>query len=239
MICEVWPLGRLTYAKALALQTALVEARGRDASVPDRLLLLEHPHTYTLGTSGKEEHLLMPPDERERLGVTVLRVDRGGDITYHGPGQLIGYPIMELKADRGELRVNFIGYVRKLEQVILRTLADYGVEGKQIPGLTGVWVDNPSPPSESDKPYFSDLKIAAIGVKINVRAITKHGFALNLNTDLSYFDGIIPCGIPDKGVTSLAALLGHPIDESEAMQRLVAHFGEVFEREMVTRIHAG
>jgi lipoyl(octanoyl) transferase len=237
MICEVWPLGRITYTKALALQAAMVEARGRDESVPDRLLLLEHPHTYTLGTSGKEQNLLMPPDEREQRGVTVLRVDRGGDITYHGPGQLIGYPIMELKAERGELRVNFIGYVRKLEQVIIRTLADYGVQGRLIPGLTGVWVDNPSPPPASpdgnDKPYFSDLKIAAIGVKINVRAITKHGFALNLNTDLSYFDGIIPCGIPDKGVTSLAALLGHPVDEAETARCLVRYFGEVFEREMV------
>lgn len=247
MICEVWSLGRIAYAEALALQERLVDERAHDA--PDRLLLLEHPPTYTLGTSAKDEHLLMPSDERERRGVSVYRVDRGGDITYHGPGQLVGYPIMGLKTpppvpeckegeksvdepatSHGEgartqsaLRVNFVGYVRKLEQVVIRTLADYGVTGKPIPGLTGVWVDTPA----------GEVKIAAIGVKINVRAVTKHGFALNLNTDLSYFEGIVPCGIHDKGVTSLAALLGHPVHEAEAKRRLVEHFGNVFEREMV------
>jgi lipoyl(octanoyl) transferase len=121
------------------------------------------------------------------------------------------------------VRVNFVGYVRKLEQVIIRTLAEYGVSARPISGLTGVWVDTDA----------GEAKIAAIGVKINVKAVTKHGFALNLNTDLSYFDGIVPCGIHDKGVTSLAALLGHPVDEDEAARRLVAHFGAVFEREMI------
>jgi lipoyl(octanoyl) transferase len=238
MICEVWRLGHVPYADALALQDQLVEARGHEPSTPDRLLLLQHPHTYTLGTSAKDEHLLMPPDERERCGVSVYRVDRGGDITYHGPGQLIGYPIVGLNpyppspplphnegGVRTSIKLNFVGYVRKLEQAIICTLADYGLPARPNPGLTGVWVDT----------AVGEAKIAAIGVKINVRAVTKHGFALNLNTDLRYFDGIVPCGIHDKGVTSLTALLGHPVDEDEAARRLVAHFGAVFEREMVYR----
>ncbi len=220
-ICEVWRLGRVPYADAWALQDRLADERGRGGI--DRLLLLEHPHTYTLGSSAHEQHLLMPPEERERLGIDVFHVDRGGDITYHGPGQLVGYPIIQLERDT--LRADFVGYVRRLEQVIIATLADYGVAAKPIKGLTGVWVDTPE----------GDAKIAAIGVRINVRAVTKHGFALNLNTDLSYFEGIIPCGIRDKGVTSLAALLGAPVDEIEAARRLIAHFGDIFDFEMRER----
>ncbi len=218
-VCEVWRLGRVPYAEAWALQNRLAEERGHGGV--DRLLLLQHPHTYTLGSSGHDDYILLPPDELERRGIEVLRVDRGGDVTYHGPGQLVGYPIIQLKRDN--LRPDFVGYVRKLEQAIIALLADYGVAAKPIKGLTGVWVDTP----------LGDAKIAAIGVKINVRAITKHGFALNLNTDLSYFDGIIPCGIRDKGVTSLAALLGAPVDEAEAAQRFVQHFGDVFDYEMI------
>jgi lipoyl(octanoyl) transferase len=225
VICEVMRLGRIPYADAWALQNEFVEARGR-GEAPDRLLLLEHPHTYTLGSSGKDEHLLMPTEERERLGVDVLRVDRGGDITYHGPGQLVGYPIIQLERGDGRLRSDVIGYVRRLESVIIRTIADYGIVGKPISGLTGVWVETPR----------GDEKMAAIGVKINVKAVTKHGFALNINTDLSLFDGIIPCGIHDKGVTSLAALLGRRIDEAEVVERLVRHFGDVFGYEMVEKI---
>ncbi len=216
MRCEVWQLGRVPYAEAWELQNRLASEGGLD-----RLLLLEHPHIYTLGSSASDEHLLMPAAERERLGVEVFRVDRGGDITYHGPGQLVGYPIIQLARDH--LRADVVGYVRKLEQVILDTLADYGVIGKRIRGLTGVWVDTPG----------GDAKIAAIGVRVNVRAVTKHGFALNLNTDLRYFEGIVPCGITDKGVTSLAVLLGAPVDEAEAARRLIRHFGAVFERDMI------
>lgn len=220
MICEVRLPGLLPYADALALQNQLVEARG--AGGVDALILLEHPHTYTLGTSAHEEHLLMPPEERVRRGVDVYRVDRGGDITYHGPGQLVGYPILKLPRGEDGLRADFVGYVRDLERVILRTIGDYGVQGKTIPGLTGVWVDMPA----------GEVKIAAIGVRVNVRGVTKHGFALNLNTDLSYFDGIVPCGIYDKGVTSLAALLGEPVDKAEVTTRLITHFGTVFDRHM-------
>jgi lipoyl(octanoyl) transferase len=224
--CEVWRLGRVPYGEAWELQNRLADERGRGGS--DRLLLLEHPHTYTLGSSASEDHLLMPPEERERLGIDVFRVDRGGDITYHGPGQLVGYPILQLARDH--LRTDVVGYVRKLEQVIIATLADYGVRAKPIKGLTGVWIDTPGAHSA-----HGEAKIAAIGVRINVRAVTKHGFALNLNPDLRYFDGIIPCGIRDKGVTSLAALLGAPVDEAEISTRLIAHFGAVFDCDMIVK----
>lgn len=221
--CEVRCLGRIPYQEAWEMQNRLVEVRGRD-QVPDQLLLLEHLHTYTLGSSGSDEHVLMPAAERERLGIDLLRVDRGGDVTYHGPGQLVGYPIVRLpRSQEGGLRANFVGYLRDLETIIIDTLADYDLNGKTIPGLTGVWVDSP----------MGAVKVCAIGVKINVRAVTKHGFALNLNTDLRYFDGIVPCGIPDKGVTSMAALLGEAVDEGEVAERLIDHFGAVFGFEMV------
>ena len=217
-ICEVSTLGRVPYGEALELQNRLADERGKGGL--DRLLLLEHPHTYTLGSSAHDEHLLLPPAALERLGIEVVRADRGGDITYHGPGQLVGYPILQLQRDA--LRTDVVGYVRKLEQVLIATLADYGVSAKLIKGLTGVWVDTAQ----------GEAKIAAIGVRVNVRAVTKHGFALNLNTDLRYFGGIIPCGIRDKGVTSLAALLGAPVDEGEVTRRLIGHFGAVFDYEM-------
>jgi lipoyl(octanoyl) transferase len=221
-VCEVIQPGCIPYSEAWEWQNQLAEARGR-GEVPDRLLLLEHPHTYTLGTSGHDENLLLAPDELARRGIELFRVDRGGDITYHGPGQLVGYPIIQLPRASDTLRTDVLGYVRSLETVIIRTLADYGVVGKPIPGLTGVWVDTPQ----------GEAKVCAIGVRINVRAVTKHGFALNLNTDLSYFDGIIPCGIADKGVTSLVALLGTPVDEAEAARHIIQHFGDVFGYAMV------
>jgi lipoyl(octanoyl) transferase len=143
-VCEVWQLGRVPYQQAWDLQNRLVEERAR-ANAPDRLLLLEHPHVYTLGSSGRDEHLLMPPEERERLGVDVLRVDRGGDITYHGPGQLVGYPIVQLpRSQHDGLRADFVGYVRSLETVVIRALADFGIAAQAIPGLTIIWVAAPS-----------------------------------------------------------------------------------------------
>jgi lipoyl(octanoyl) transferase len=221
-ICEVLQPGCVPYQQAWDWQNTLADQRGR-GETPDRLLLLSHPHTYTLGTSGHDENLLLSPDELARRGIDLFRVDRGGDITYHGPGQLVGYPIIQLPRDSKTLRTDVISYMRNLEQVIIRTLADYGVVGYPIPGLTGVWVDTPA----------GEAKICAMGVRVNVRAVTKHGFALNLNTDLRYFDGIIPCGIADKGVTSLATLLNTPIDEAEAAHRLIHHFSDVFGYEMV------
>lgn len=224
MICEVWQLGRVAYADAWTLQNQLSEARSGGDEV-DRLLLLEHPHTYTLGSSGHDEYVLMPPEERERLGITLFRTDRGGDVTYHGPGQIVGYPILQLPRDH-ELRTNVFGYVRGLEQVLIGALAIYGIAAKPIPGLTGVWVDTPR----------GEEKIAAIGVRVNVRAVTKHGFALNVNTDLSYFGGIIPCGIRDKGVTNMAALLGTPVDEADVRQIIIDQFGAVFGYQMVESV---
>ncbi len=220
-ICEVLQPGSMPYQQAWDWQNQLADTRGR-GEVPDRLILLQHPHTYTLGTSAHEENLLLSPLELAERGITVFRVDRGGDITYHGPGQLVGYPIVQLPRASDTLRMDVTGYVRNIEQVIIRTLADYGVMCRPIAGLTGVWVDTPA----------GEAKVCAIGVRVNVRAVTKHGFALNLNTDLSYFEGIIPCGIRDKGVTSLAQLLGSPVDEAAVAQRLIKHFGDVFGYEM-------
>ncbi len=220
--CEVWQLGLMPYAEAWALQDRLVQERSEERA-PDRLLLVEHPHTYTLGSAGHEQYVLLNEAERQARGITLFHIDRGGDVTYHGPGQLVGYPIVKLERSSERLRLDVLGYLRKLETVIIRTLADYGIEGYPIPGLTGVWVDTPR----------GEEKICAIGVKINVKAVTKHGFALNVNTDLSYFEGIIPCGIRDKGVTSMAALLGHPLDMGEVAGRVINHFGEVFDCVMV------
>ncbi len=221
--CEVWQLGLMPYQAAWDLQDQLVRERSQ-AETPDRLLLVQHPHVYTLGSSGHDENLLLSDEERERRGIDIFRIDRGGDVTYHGPGQIVGYPIIQLP--RGEnLRLDVRGYVRNLENVIIQTLADYGIVGKLIDNCTGVWVDTPD----------GEAKICAIGVKINVKAITKHGFALNVNTDMTYFEGIIPCGITDKGVTSMAALLGSPIDEVEVVQRIIDHFGAVFGYEMVKK----
>ncbi len=221
-ICEVLQPGCMPYQQALDWQNTLADSRGR-GETPDRLVLLQHPHTYTLGTSAHEDNLLLSLDELAQRDIAVFRVDRGGDITYHGPGQVVGYPIIQLPRASDTLRMDVIGYVRNIEQVIIRTLADYGVVGKPISGLTGVWVDMP----------LGKAKVCAIGVRVNVRAVTKHGFALNLNTDLSYFEGIIPCGIRDKGVTSLAQLLGSPVDETDVTQRIIRHFGSVFGYEML------
>jgi lipoate-protein ligase B len=221
-VCEVIQPGCIPYRQAWDWQNELADRRGR-GEIPDRLILLQHPHTYTLGTSGHEDNLLLSPQELTARGIELFRVDRGGDITYHGPGQLVGYPIIQLPRASDTLRTDVIGYVRGLETVIIRTLADYDIVCKPIPKLTGVWVDTPQ----------GEAKVCAIGVRINVRAVTKHGFALNLNTDLSYFDGIIPCGITDKSVTSLATLLGAPVDEAEAAQRLTRHFGDVFGYKMI------
>ncbi len=217
-VCEVVRLGRMNYADAWTLQNALVEARAR-GSIADRLLLVEHPHTYTFGSAAGADHLLLDDEALRARGIAVFRADRGGDITYHGPGQLVGYPILKLTDERGELRADAISYLRGLERTIIAALATYGVMAGTIAGLTGVWI--------------GDAKIAAIGVRVTARAVTKHGFAINLNSDLSYFDGIVPCGIHDKGVTSLAALLGTPIDIEAFSRRLIDAFGAVFERTMV------
>ena len=209
---EVRRLGRIPYADALTLQRLLVEDR-RTGRIDDLLLLLEHPHVLTLGVRGDggRSHILAASEALESRGVEVHESGRGGDITYHGPGQIVGYPIMDLQPDRCDVH----RYVRDIEEVLIRTASDYGVEAGRVEGLTGVWVGRE--------------KLAAIGVRIS-RWVTSHGFAFNVTTDLEYFNLIVPCGIGDRRVTSLARLLGHPVDRVEVEDRIVAHFGEVFAR---------
>jgi lipoic acid synthetase len=197
-------LGRVPYREALALQRAL-HARSGD----DHLLLLEHPHVYTLGRQAKAEHLLVPPAE---VGADLEHADRGGDVTYHGPGQLVGYPIVTLPEWRDGLR-DVVAYVRQLEDVLIAALADLGVEAGREPGLTGVWTGNE--------------KIAAIGVKVT-RGRTMHGFALNVDPDLAMFSHIVPCGIRDRGVTSLRARLGTGVAMRPVVDAVVARFAEAF-----------
>ena len=210
---DVRRLGRIAYGDALALQRSLVEDR-RAGRIPDTLLLVEHPHVLTLGVRGDggRSHILASPDTLAARGVEVYETGRGGDITYHGTGQIVGYPILDLKPDRCDVH----RYVRDLEEVLIRAAADYGIQAQRVEGLTGVWVGRE--------------KLAAIGVRI-ARWVTSHGFALNLTTDLEYFNLIVPCGIADRGVTSLEKLVGRRLDRPDVEDRLVAHFRAVFDTE--------
>ncbi len=179
--------GTLPYAHALELQKDLVTQR-RAGTIPDQLLLLEHPHVITLGTSSHSDNILLDDAERALLGIDLHETGRGGDVTYHGPGQLVGYPILDLKPDRCDLH----RYIRDLEEVLIRAIAVFDVVGMRRAGMTGVWV--------------GDEKIAAIGVRVSSGWITSHGFALNVDTNLDFFDSIVPCGIREHGVTSLRKL---------------------------------
>lgn len=181
-------LGTVPYAQGLELQADRVAAR-RGGTIPDQLLLLEHPHVITLGTSSRPDHVLLSDEERRLLDIDQFETGRGGDVTYHGPGQLVGYPILDLKPDRCDLH----RYVRDLEEVLIRALADLGITAGRVAGLTGVWVDG--------------SKIAAIGVRVSSGWITSHGFALNVSTNLSFFDAIVPCGVHDRGITSIDRVL--------------------------------
>ena len=207
-------LGRTSYEAGLALQAAAVEER-RAGTIGDTLLLVEHPPVITLGvrTRGQHEHIVAPADELGRLGVAVHETGRGGDVTYHGPGQLVGYPILDLRPDRQDVH----RYVRDLEAVIIRAIAAFGVAGVRLEGLSGVWV---GPPGREEK-------VAAIGVRIS-RWITSHGFALNVTTDLRHFDWIVPCGISNRGVTSLARLLGRDLAMAEVEPVVEAAMRGVF-----------
>ena len=189
------------------MQQRLAEAR-RAGHIPDTLLLLEHPHTYTIGRSGTRDHVYLSEAELGARGITCLEVDRGGDVTYHGPGQLVGYPIFDLGTAPDVGR-----YVRNLEGCLIEAMADFGIQAGRLSGYTGVWI--------------GDEKIAAIGVKIS-RGVTTHGFALNVSTDLSLFGHILPCGIPDKGVTSMAVKLGRAPGMSQVEAAVVAHFHDRF-----------
>jgi lipoyl(octanoyl) transferase len=204
--CVLRELGRIRYGDALAIQKSL-ESDRKQGLVSDHLLLLEHPHVITMGRNGHQENLLASPAVMERAGIEYFPTDRGGDVTYHGPGQLVGYPILDLR----EWQRDVGAYVRALEQSIIDTLADYGIEAGRIPKLTGVWV--------------GDRKIAAIGVHLS-RWVTSHGFALNVSTDLSYFQYIVPCGLT-KPVTSMAAL-GVRASWEEVGRRFATHFARNF-----------
>lgn len=208
---EVRLLGEISYREALALQEELVAAR-RSNAIPDQLLLLEHPHVITLGTSSREEHLLLSARERESRGIELFEAGRGGDVTYHGPGQLVGYPILDLKPDRKDLH----RYLRDLEEVLIQVLRGFGIHGSREEGMTGVWVPQG--------------KLAAIGVRVSSGWITSHGFALNVNPDLEYFSSIIPCGIRDRPVTSLAHLLGQAPSMETVQEKVVERFQTIFQR---------
>jgi len=202
-------MGLTPYAVALSLQETLVRERRANA-IPDTLLLLQHPHVITLGSGGNRENLLLTDTALVERGIDLFPSGRGGDITYHGPGQLVGYPILDLKPDRCDLHA----YLRDLEGVLIATLADYGLETGRVAGLTGVWHGN--------------AKLAAIGVRVSSGWITSHGFALNVNTDLRYFETIVPCGISDYAVGSMASVLGREIDLEEVADRVVTRFVEHF-----------
>ena len=212
-LCEARWLGTVRYEDGLLIQEGAIEGL-RSAEAAEQLLLLEHPHVFTLGRGADSANILADQQELQSNSVEVHETGRGGDVTYHGPGQLVGYPIINLKPDRCDVH----RYVRDIEEVLIRTIAEFGITGTRIAGLTGVWVGNE--------------KIGAIGVRI-ARWITSHGFALNVNTDLSYFEMISPCGITGKGVTSLSRLVGREIELQEVAHLAAAKFAEVFDRRVL------
>lgn len=216
-ICWQVNAGLLPYALACALQHQLVEAR-KAGAVPDVLLFCEHPHTITLGRNGKKEHLRANDRLLSQLNVTFHETNRGGDITYHGPGQIVGYPILDLTEHRRDVR----WYVQQLEETMIGASADFNVTAARVADRHGIWVGKP--PAEE--------KLAALGVHLS-RWVTSHGFAYNVATDLRYFDLIVPCGIAGKRGTSLERVLDRAVRTDEVRPRLASHFGELFERNML------
>jgi lipoyl(octanoyl) transferase len=251
MLCQLHDLGLIDYDSAWHLQDQLA-AEVAAGTRPPTLLLLEHPHTYTFGRSGKSENLLWSEAELAERGVTVRWVDRGGDITYHGPGQLVGYPLIPLAPAqprsgspatselRGERkgRVEYLLYLRNLEKVLINALARLGLAAGQMKGLTGVWVQadiaSRCPrcrPEDREKP----AKIAAIGVKVDAQGVTRHGFALNVAPDMDYFAGIVPCGLADHPVVSLEDLLETVPPMERVKQEVGRAFGETFGFKMISQ----
>jgi lipoyl(octanoyl) transferase len=224
-------LGLVEYGAAWELQRRVAAAR-KAGAISDVLLLCQHPHVITLGRSGKISNLRAPESILRQMGVSFFETNRGGDITYHGPGQLVGYPILNL----GEIRRDVAWYVRSLEEVMIRAAAEFGVVARRVAGRTGVWVDSRQGSSvgkqeakevEEVQELQEEEKLGAIGVHLS-RWVTTHGFAYNVCTDLRYFDLIVPCGIVGKRATSLGKLLGRRVEIEEAAPRMVAHFGEIF-----------
>jgi lipoyl(octanoyl) transferase len=225
IMVSIVQLGRVDYATALKLQQTLVELR-KGGQITDTLLLLEHPPVITLGRNAKRANLLVSEDELARSGVEIFECDRGGDVTYHGPGQLVGYPIFNLREFTP--RIGAVDFVRKLEEVLIRTCADFGIATHRVSGRTGVWT------------LRNEAKVAAIGVHIS-RGVTSHGFALNVSTNLDHFTLIVPCGIGDKPVTSMDRALAEaypgiavtPLTLDEVSQSVARNFGRVFERQIL------
>jgi len=211
-VCRLVDLGQRAYPEAMKIQSRVVSRRKLD-HIPDCLLLVEHPHTITIGRAGKTSNLLVSEDILRQRGVALYATDRGGDITYHGPGQLVAFPILDLKRQQRDIGC----YLRRLEQCVMDTLTDFGIQGQRVAGATGVWIGT--------------RKIAAIGVRIS-QWVTSHGLALNVNTDLDYFRLIIPCGLSSRGVTSLVQVLGRQVNMQQVKERLGVHFGQVFSRRM-------
>lgn len=212
---SVVDLGVIGYAECWEMQNRLA-AQVASGEAPDTLLLLEHPHTYTCGRKGGHDHILASQDELEREGIALLDVDRGGDVTYHGPGQLVSYPIINLLREAST--VDYHAYLRSLEQALIGASADFAINAYRLPAYSGVWVGEAG----------CEEKIAAIGVRVDGRGITTHGVALNITTDLSYFGKIVPCGISNKGVSSMAKLLPHVPTMAEVKASFASHFGTVF-----------
>jgi len=259
---SVVQLGVVGYAEGLRLQRRLVDLR-KAGEIGDVLLLLEHTPVITLGRNAKAANVLASTEVLAARGVEVFECDRGGDVTFHGPGQLVGYPIFDLRGyDSSQLSavssqlkpsdsatelsqtrrktLGVVDYVRRLEEVLIRTCADFGIETRRIGALTGVWTERdrvgsglrPDQGGSETRPHTTEAKIAAIGVHIS-RSVTSHGFALNVNTDLSYFNLIVPCGITAKPVTSMQKELGRELDLNEVAQSVSRNFGSVFAREML------
>ena len=205
---SVLRLPEIEYGEGLDLQRRLLEER-RAGERPDTLVLLSHPPVVTVGRGSSVGHVLLPEEELRRRGIALWETDRGGDVTFHGPGQVVGYVIFDLREHGQDLH----RFLRRMEEAVLRALGAFGLEGKRIPGLTGVWV--------------GERKVCAIGIKVS-RWISMHGFALNVSTDLSYFDVIVPCGIADRGVTSLAALLGRAVERRQVENALANAFAREF-----------
>lgn len=226
---EYKDLGQMEYGDAWTLQESLMkegldikaarhaepESELAQKAIKQHLFTVEHPHVYTLGKSGFLENLLINNQRMQELGVSFYKTNRGGDITYHGPGQMVAYPVLDLEAFKTDLG----WYMRSLEEAIIQTIGHYGIEGMRLPGATGVWLD-------ADKPQLA-RKICAMGVRCS-RWITIHGLALNINTDLSYFGHIVPCGISDKGVTSMEKELGHKLDQEEVKEVFLSKFAAIF-----------
>jgi lipoyl(octanoyl) transferase len=221
-LISVLQLGTIDYATGLRLQQQLVELRKQE-KMGDVLLLLEHTPVITLGRNAKTSNVIASPEFLQQRGVELFESDRGGDVTFHGPGQFVGYPIFDLRGfaarDGKRKTLGVIEFVRRLEEVLIRTCADFTISTKRICGLTGVWTE-------------SEAKLAAIGVHIS-RFVTSHGFALNVNTDLSYFNLIIPCGITNKPVTSMEQELGRPLDLVNVAESISRNFGVVFQAQIL------